>query len=259
MGVYRQEATLAWSGLLPLLLAPSLTRAGWTQDELAISFFLDPPTTLQSYQLVAAANFTVMLGSTPKNTSIMREQARLCKETGLKCVLGGPPMLSIDKQGCHGSIGDASVDIASLPPPDDTIWGYYLRDEPASSLWPLMKQQQDRLHAAHPDALVFINLGPPGGGGAGSTHPPESGFDEFVSTVKPDVLSLDTYPTFGGLRDDGSATADTRLAYLADLNVTRAAAMKGGIPWWLYFNAGETQVAHRVTLLALFHLSTSHW
>ena len=43
------------------------------------------------------------------------------------------------------------------------MWGYYLRDEPTSSQWPLMKQQQDRIRAAQPDALVFINLGPPGG------------------------------------------------------------------------------------------------
>ena len=153
-----------------------------------------------------------------------------------------------------------------------------------------MKQQQDRIRAAQPDALVFINLGPPGGvrerpqipaakeegllaltgwgsgGGAGSTHPPEKGYDSYISTVQPDILSLDTYPTFGnphdpaaalcpltqqrplsllcqcarnranavavagGLRDDGSPTSDTREAYLADLNVTRAAALKATHP-----------------------------
>ena len=39
----------------------------------------------------------------------------------------------------------------------------------------------------------------------------------------------------GGLRDDGSPTSDTREAYLADLNVTRAAALKAThpTPWYL--------------------------
>ena len=71
------------------------------------------------------------------------------------------------------------------------MWGYYLRDEPPSSQWPLMKQQQDRIRAAQPDALVFINLGPP--------HPQgnEKGYDSYIKTVQPDIVSLDTYPTFG--------------------------------------------------------------
>ena len=111
-----------------------------------------------------------------------------------RCVLGGPPMRPATDT-CHGSIagegsfaGPGSLDPKTLPPPDDTrtppisaaperpcssemitaviscaVWGYYLRDEPPSSQWPLMKQQQDRIRAAQPDALVFINLGPPGG------------------------------------------------------------------------------------------------
>ena len=107
-----------------------------------------------------------------------------------RCVLGGPPMRPATDT-CHGSIagegsfaGPGSLDPKTLPPPDDTrkyaptpprqlsalpeatssaVWGYYLRDEPTSSQWPLMKQQQDRIRAAQPDALVFINLGPPGG------------------------------------------------------------------------------------------------
>ena len=47
--------------LLALLLcAPPLpSSARWTQKELAISFFLDPAPTLENYQLVAGANFTV--------------------------------------------------------------------------------------------------------------------------------------------------------------------------------------------------------
>ena len=115
------------------------------------------------------------------------------------------------------------------------MWGYYLRDEPPSNQWPLMKKQQDVIRAAQPEALVFINLGPP--------HPQgyEKGYDSYIKTVQPDILSLDTYPTFGGLKDDGSPTSDTREKYFADLNVTRAAAQKATrpTPWWVYFNAVE--------------------
>ena len=50
--------------------------AKWTQDELAISFFLDPPPTLAAYQLVAAANFTVMLGTSLFSVSVT--QLPLC-------------------------------------------------------------------------------------------------------------------------------------------------------------------------------------
>ena len=43
----------------------------------------------------------------------------------------------------------------------------------------------------------------------------------------------------GGLRDDGSPTSDTREAYLADLNVTRAAALKAThpTPWYILLRA----------------------
>ena len=43
------------------------------------------------------------------------------------------------------------------------------------------------------------------GGGAGSTHPPEKGYDSYISTVQPDILSLDTYPTFGNPHDPAAA------------------------------------------------------
>ena len=133
----------------------------WRQDTIAITFFLDPTPTLRNYQLVKDANFTVMLGVTPKSHAEMLEQARLCKLVGLKCVLNGPPVNPAEDT-CHGSIvgNGSNVDLKTLPPPDETIWGYYLWDEPPVSIWPTIKQQQDRLHAAHPSSLVFINLAP---------------------------------------------------------------------------------------------------
>lgn len=38
---------------------------------------------------------------------------------------------------------------------------------------------------------------------------------------------------------NGAASKDTRAAYLADCNVTKRAALKGGKPWWIYFNAAD--------------------
>lgn len=163
--------------------------SSWAQDELAIGFFLDPEPTLANYQLAAAANFTLMVGTTPKNTSEMALQAELCGRTGLKCILGGPPHLSGD--ACHGSAGN--VDPQALPPPSSSVWGYYLQDEPQQQAFPSVKAQQDRLHAAHPGSLVFLNVGPPGHWfGPGSATPAaEAEYIRYLDEVEPDLLSFD--------------------------------------------------------------------
>ena len=130
-----------------------------------------------------------MVGSTPKNASEMNLQAKLCARTGLRCILGGPPQLNGDP--CHGSAGN--IDPQALPPPSSSVWGYYLRDEPQRQTFPSLKAQQDRLHAAHPRSLVFVNMDPPGGWfGQGSATPAaEAEYSQYLDAVKPDLLSFD--------------------------------------------------------------------
>ena len=133
---------------------------------------------------------TVMVGTTPKNDSEIALQAELCARTGLKCILGGPPIKNGDP--CHGSVGNVS-DPASLPPPSSSVMGYYLRDEPQKPLFPLIEAQQDRLHAVHPGALVYINMWPAGQWfGKGSASPAsEAEYAQYLDFVGPDVLSFD--------------------------------------------------------------------
>ena len=176
-----------------------------------------------------------MVGSTPKNASEMNLQAKLCARTGLRCILGGPPQLNGDP--CHGSAGN--VDPQALPPPSSSVWGYYLRDEPQRQTFPSLKAQQDRIHAAHPRSLVFVNMDPPGGWfGQGSATPAaEAEYSQYLDEVKPDLLSFDCYPSFGGRRPrDLAVTPDTRAAYLAVLAIARRQAARAAIPWWTYFN-----------------------
>lgn len=224
----------ALGSLLPLVSA----RGSWRQDAFSLGAWIDPPPTDDHYALYRGANLTVLQSLYQRNVSVSLAQAALCHKHGLKCILSG------DGTQAHGSMTDptckGSVDPASLPPasglPASSTWGFYLwdepyqhkQDEPHWDMYGWLKQTQDAVHAQRPDSLVLIN--------AGDGQPTESAafYEEYVTAVEPDVLSIDFYPSFGG-QVLNHTVLDTRVMYLQYLEGARRTALAHQLPLWTIF------------------------
>jgi hypothetical protein len=186
------------------------------QDRFVIGFWLDPPATQnlkQRYKEIADANFTLVLGgfgATDAKTT--KKLLSLCKKHDLKALVWLP-----DKN-------DEAM------PDGPACWGYLLRDEPSTALYPELRQRVDRVRAERPGKLGYINLFP---NYATPQQLAAKDYDEYVrrflDEVNPDVLSMDYYPHF---RSD----ADGRDGYCVNLETFRKESMRAGIPFWNFFN-----------------------
>lgn len=105
------------------------------------------------------------------------------------------------------------------------VFGYYLRDEPSSVVYPGLGRWAAAFKRADPDARAYINLFPnyasPGQMGV-NTY--EEYLRAFVETVRPEFLSYDHY----ALMDDGTL----RRGYFQNLEAARKVSLEAGIPFW---------------------------
>ena len=188
------------------------------QDRFAISFWVDPPADREMerrYREIADANFNLVLGGFGATTSTqIRRQLDLCRKFGMKALVPVP-----------------GRDLANLAPDHPALWGYQWLDEPSASAFPRLAGDVERVRAARPGKLLYINLlpgyAPPSALGTATYREHVA---RFVDEVKPDVLSMDHYPLFDPRGPDG------RDAYCADLEVMRTESLRGGIPFWNFFN-----------------------
>lgn len=196
----------------PALAGGDATR--FVQDRIAIGAWVPPPASEANYKEYADANFNLLIGAsvgevTPEKTA---EQLRLCEKLGLKVLLINP---NRDKGPW---------------PTGPACWGYLLKDEPPTSLFPSLRTLVDIVRKERPGHLAYINLYP----NYATTKQLEApSYDEhvrqFVEVVNPDVLSMDHYPA---MRPD----ADGRRDYCQNLETMRKYALMAGIPFWNYFN-----------------------
>ncbi len=104
-------------------------------------------------------------------------------------------------------------------------FGYYLRDEPSSVIYPGLGRWKAAYKAANPDRLAYINLFPnyasPGQMGA-DTY--EQYLERYVEQVDPEFISYDHY----ALMDDGTL----RDGYFQNLEAVRRVSLAAGIPFW---------------------------
>ena len=188
----------------------------FVQDRFAIGFWVDPPAGKDMdarYKEIADANFTLVIGGFgASKPDAVAKQLALCQKYNLRAVV--------------------AADLAkpeSLPK-DTACWGYALRDEPAARDFPDLRAKVDKVRAARPGKLAYINLFPT------YASPEQLGtptYDEhvarFVREVDVDVLSMDHYPF---MRPD----KDTRDDYCTNLAVMRKYAQERNIPFWNFFN-----------------------
>lgn len=105
------------------------------------------------------------------------------------------------------------------------VYGYYLRDEPPSAMFPGLATLSSLIREMAPDKWAYMNLFPNYAEnwqlGASSY---EEYLEKFVASCKPTQLSYDHY----ALMDDGSL----RGGYWQNLEQMRAAAKKHKLPFW---------------------------
>jgi len=184
----------------------------FVQDRFAIGLWVPPQgvtNVTARYREIRDANFNLVVGS---GGVPVREQLRACERFGLKALVepGRDVRRSPDGAAC---------------------WGYLLTDEPGAAAFPGLAERVNELRRFRPGRLGYINLFPNYANAAqlGTTNYEEH-LVRFVSTVGPDVLSMDHYPNM-------QPEADTREAYLENLESMRRHSVAAGIPFWNYFHS----------------------
>lgn len=116
--------------------------------------------------------------------------------------------------------------IAKKTATDTTVFGYYLRDEPGSSVFQGLKIWKDAWEKAAPKSLAYINLFPVYANNEAQLQAKdyEDYLEKFVSIVKPTFISYDNY----SLMMDGSI----RKGYFENLGIVRNIALRNNIPFW---------------------------
>lgn len=193
------------------------TRAGqqWQQDEFWISFWVGPQVPLVELESriaeVAEANFTGFLGFNgtraqgayePSFPQRVAKEIALCDKYGLKCVpsLCGVPAVELP-------IDNSNESCLQLGRDSPNFWGFQLYDEPSPRILPALGKWSAAIARARPDALRFFNLLP---AAEIDAFPNETSYEayvnNFVEIVKPQVLSMDFYTTFGSGSGAGRAS-----------------------------------------------------
>jgi hypothetical protein len=109
---------------------------------------------------------------------------------------------------------------------DNTVFGYYLMDEPGSSVFPGLKKWKDAWAHAAPGSLAYINLFPNYAlkDKQLQANDYKDYLEKYVSIVKPAFISYDNYSLMG----DGSI----RKGYFENLGDVRTIAMNHNLPFW---------------------------
>ncbi len=214
------------------LVPPSSQPVRFKQDRFCISFWVDPPAGAEMeahYAQLAAANFTVALGSFGANTPATdRQQLDLCQKYGLKALVFLPGY----EEGATQGVADIDdIRQADKFPNYPACWGYMLHDEPKAEIFPDLRYMVNHLRRVRTGKLGFINLLPAYAGAAKlGTHTYEEYVARYVREVNPDVLCVDYYPMM-------KPHLDGRDGYCSNLAILRKYALRKNIPFWNFFNA----------------------
>ena len=215
------------------VLPARITDRYWRQEKFFLSAWSppcawDPPPLQPShFDYYHQANFDLVLWVVPTI-----EGVNMTRQFDMQCLLnvgglvGGDPYLRDPK-------ADVAPDIAPLLPHldpviqqfqgDSTVTGYFITDEPHVNTYANLGKVVAYLREKDPTRLSFINLYP------GEANQPAHGADtyneyieQFLDTVKPEILSYDRYIFFKD-HDGGS--------YFSNLSTIRKWALRYDIPF----------------------------
>jgi hypothetical protein len=192
---------------------------------------------LSQYPLIAKANFTVVMGGFGAlNPHDMDTQLKLCQDNGLGVVQAA----CLYSAACH-----LTIDQLSDKP---GVMGYQISDEPKAGQFKALANVSHEIGLKRPGKLRFFNLFPIG---QTSEVYQAKNYDDyvtqFIETVKPDVLSFDSYPPFH--KPDAMQVYDvetdsyrldtwTRSGYRENLKLFRQKSIQYDLPFWNFFNSG---------------------
>ena len=153
------------------------------------------------------------------------EYVNVAKKVGLKCIVDDYRISNVID---WVDISDAEIEkrVNSVVRPlkgNSAVFGYYLKDEPGSGLYPTLARWKSAFSKADPKAISYINLLPIGAQDGGVRDYDEY-VDKYITTVKPTYISYDHYTLY----DDGSMND----SFYRNLEVIRKASVKHDIPFW---------------------------
>lgn len=146
------------------------------------------------------------------------EDVPVVKKVGLKCIVYDKRMSNVVSGITKEEIDKRAKDVIAPFKGNPTVRGYYLRDEPTTSMFETLANWKDAIAREDPKALAYIDLFPMIIGNY------DEYVDKYISMVKPEFLCYDHYALF----DDGSV----RDTLYQNLEVIRKKAMQQNIPYW---------------------------
>jgi hypothetical protein len=203
------------------------------QKEFPIGFWCGPPekfTTEEQYLKIKEAGFSIVLPPCEgrMGLDLNRKILSLCQKVGLKAILADPRMpLSVkDKPEALKGLQGVVADYRKHP----ALMGYFVTDEPGAKQFEGLASVVSALKQLDPAHSALINLFPNYASNDRVTTPSqlntntyEDYLEQYLNTVRPDVLSYDHYHF---LKD-----AD-RSGFLSNLASAQKAAAGAGVPFW---------------------------
>ncbi len=227
------KLVLADSDTVTASLDAHVTDTYWRQKEFFLSAWSppcawDPPPLQEShFDYYHQANFDLVLWVVPTAAGV-----NMSRQFGMKCLLnvgglvGGDPYLrEADPRPPEITPGQLShLDpVINQFKSDSTVAGYFIVDEPHAQNFANLAKTVDYIRQKDPTRLSFINLYP------GKATEPAHGaatynayIEDFLDTVKPEILSYDRYIFFKD-HDGGS--------YFSNLSTIRKWALRYDIPF----------------------------
>ena len=201
------------AALLPaLIVQPAVAVPDLPYDFFPISYWVGPPAEDARYAELAECNFTLALNGDPE----------LAHKYGLRWIVGDRRVAGLHTETPERNAAiDAAVDEYASQP---AFMGLYLKDEPNSAQFAQLAYVNQRILARAPHAVPYVNLFPTYASAEQLGNPSYGEHvEQFVTTVKPKVISYDHYALVGdGLRGD----------YYENLEIVRRASLKHQIPFW---------------------------
>ncbi|MFI7643466.1 hypothetical protein [Nonomuraea sp. NPDC049400] len=192
---------------------------------MTIAAFWPPPpheTTVERYRQLADAGIDLVItGNYLNDAAILRHSLACAEKVGLGVLVASDPRidvlmrdLDVDERQTRALISRVIDDYEGY----GSFRGISLMDEPYPDRFPRLavgvSEVRSRGH------LAYVNLFPSHVTGSYDAY-----VGDFVSAVRPSVLSFDRYPFLSSGEDDG---------YFADLATIRTHAARAGLPAWLY-------------------------
>ncbi len=222
-----------WSAcvvLIGVLLSTGVEAADgpgrWRPDEFPVSYWSGPPVAanrLETWQTVAAANFTFAAPGQGYKVAEMKKMLDFCGQVGIKGLVVDRRIRleMVAGEKWKDTLAEVARDYADHP----ALLGYYLRDEPGYAWFETLGTIQAEMLKNDPRHPPFINLFPTYASVRQLGTPTYADYlDKFLSTVKPRVLSYDHYCLLKGGRD--------RTDYFENLELIRDYAARYDVPPW---------------------------